>query len=84
VRVFVERPANATEASACRHLRLCGERVEACRVVRYEEGGGLHGGHVAYVWIHRRASYVVSLHGYANEPRARAMTRALIAEVLGR
>jgi hypothetical protein len=84
VRDFVERPVNASEASACRNLRLGSERVEACRVVPYEEGGGLHGGHIAYVWTHGRASYVVSLHGYANEPRARAMTRALIAEVLGR
>ena len=81
VDVFVERPANSTQASACRHLRLDGERVEACRVVPYERGGGLHGGHIAYVWAHGRASYVVSLHGYANEPRARDMTRALIAEV---
>jgi hypothetical protein len=84
VAVFVERPANSMQASACRYLRLDGERVEACRVVPYEQGGGLHGGHIAYVWTHRRASYVVSLHGYANEPRARAMTQALIAEVLGR
>jgi hypothetical protein len=84
VRDFVERPRGARKASACRHLRLDGERVEACRVVPYEQGGGLHGGHIAYVWTHGRASYVVSLHGYANEPRARAMTRALIAAVLGR
>lgn len=84
VRDLVERPVNASEASACRHLRLDSERVEACRVVPYEQGGGLHGGHIAYVWTHGRASYVVSLHGYANEPRARAMMKALVAEVLGR
>jgi hypothetical protein len=28
-------------------------------------------------------TYVVSVHGYANEPRARAMMRALIARRLG-
>jgi hypothetical protein len=84
VRDLVERPVNASEASACRYLRLDSERVEACRVVPYEQGGGLHGGHIAYVWTHGRASYVVSVHGYANEPRVRAMTQALIAEVLRR
>ena len=77
----VERPANASRASACRRLRFGGERVEACRVVPYEHGGGLNGGHIAYVWTHGRVTYVVSLHGYANEPRARAMTLALIAQV---
>jgi hypothetical protein len=82
VRVLVERPPNSVEASACRHVRLDSQRVEACRVVPYGQGGGLHGGHIAYVWTHRRTTYVVSLHGYANEPRARAMTLALIAEAL--
>jgi hypothetical protein len=80
----VERPADSSKASACRHLRLGSERVEACRVVPYEQGGGLHGGHIAYVWTHGRASYVVSAHGYANEPRVRAMTQAFIAKVLDR
>jgi hypothetical protein len=61
---------------------LGSERVEACRVVPYEEGGGLNGGHIAYVWTNGRVTFVVSLHGYANEPRARAMTLALIAQVL--
>lgn len=78
----VERPANASKASECRHVLLGSERVEACRVVPYEEGGGLNGGHIAYVWTHGRVTFVVSLHGYANEPRARAMTLALIAQVL--
>jgi hypothetical protein len=83
VRKGVERPANADKASSCRRLRLGRERVEACRVVPYERGGGLNGGHVAYVWSHGVVTYVVSLHGYDNEPRARAMTAALIAAVLG-
>jgi hypothetical protein len=81
---LVERPPNSSRASACRHLRLDSERVDACRVVPYEQGGGMHGGHIAYLWTHGQTAYVVSLHGYANEPRARAMTQALIADVLGR
>ena len=82
VRRGVEHPANASRASKCRVLRLGGEGVEACRVVPYEQGGGLNGGHLAYVWRHGPVTYVVSLHGYANEPRARAMTQALMVLVL--
>jgi hypothetical protein len=78
----IERPANASKASQCRHVRLGSERVEACRVVPYEQGGGLNGGHIAYVWSHGRVTFVISLHGYANEPRVRAMTLALIEQVL--
>jgi hypothetical protein len=78
----VERPVNSKQASACRYLTLARERVEACRVVPYQRGGGLHGGHVAYLWTHGRTTYALSMHGYANEPRVRAMTRALIVEVL--
>jgi hypothetical protein len=75
----IERPAAASKPSRCRQVLLGGRRVEACHVVPYEQGGGLNGGHVAYVWTHGRVTYVVSLHGYANEPRARAITLALIA-----
>ena len=77
----IERPANASKPSTCRVLRLAGESVDACRVVPYEQGGGLNGGHIAYVWRHGPVTYVVSLHGYANEPRARVMTEALMASV---
>jgi hypothetical protein len=80
---MVERPGAADRPSDCHRLRLGGQRVEACRVVPYERGGGLHGGHIAYVWTHGRVTFVISLHGYANEPRARAMTEALMARVLG-
>lgn len=73
VRVGIERVAS------CRAVRLGAERVNACRVVPHDRGGGLHGGHVTYVWSHGRVTHVISLHGYANEPRARAMTEALIA-----
>jgi hypothetical protein len=84
VRRGVERPVNSDRASACRKLRVGGEPVESCRVVPYEQGGGLNGGHIAYVWTHGRATYVVSLHGYGNEPRVRAMTQALMERVLRR
>lgn len=65
----------------CRRVRVAGARVEACRVIPYSQGGGLHGGHIAYVWTRGRTTYVVSLHGYANEPRAAAMMAAWIARV---
>ncbi|HET6548402.1 MAG TPA: hypothetical protein VFG79_08105 [Solirubrobacter sp.] len=75
---------NAERSSACRHRRFGNQRVEICDVVPYEQGGGLNGGHVAFVWTHGRVTYVVSLHGYANEPRARAMVEALMDDVIGR
>jgi hypothetical protein len=53
-------------------------------VVPYEQGGGLNGGHIACVWTSGRATYVVSLHGYGNEPRVQAMTQALMERVLRR
>lgn len=81
VRHGVQRPPAASSPSSCRWLQVAGERVQACRVVAYERGGGLNGGHIAYVWNHGRVTYVISLHGYSNEPRARAMTAALIAAI---
>jgi hypothetical protein len=84
VRRGVERPANAARPSSCRHTRVDAEAVEACDVVPHEQGGGLNGGHVAYVWTRGAITYVISLHGYANEPRARAMMLALIDAVLHR
>lgn len=74
----VQRPPNADEPSSCRRSRLGAEAVEVCEVVPYEKGGGLNGGHIAYVWTHEQATYVVSVHGYDNAPRARAMMVALI------
>jgi hypothetical protein len=62
---------------------LAREPVRACRVVPYERGGGLNGGHIVYTWDRGRATFVVSVHGYANEPRARAMMLAWIARRLG-
>jgi hypothetical protein len=82
VRRGIERPVNAGAPSRCRRLRLGGQAVEACRVVPYEQGGGLSGGHVAYVWRRGAVTRVVSLHGYANAPRARAMMAAWMRVVL--
>jgi hypothetical protein len=82
VRRGIERPVNADVPSRCRRLRLGGQPVEACRVVPYEQGGGLSGGHVAYVWRRGAVTRVVSLHGYANAPRARTMLAAWMRAVL--
>jgi hypothetical protein len=79
----VERPPAADKPSRCRQTTLGGQRAEVCRVVRHERGGGLNGGHIAYVWDDQAVTYMVSVHGYANQPRARAMMMALIAKVLG-
>lgn len=78
----VRRPVDAEAASSCRPVRLGGYRVQACEVPPYEQGGGINGDHVAYVWRHERTAFVLSLHGYRNEPRARAMMAAWMAEVL--
>ena len=83
VRAGIERPSAAAEPSRCRPVVLAGQPVRACRVVAHERGGGLHGGHIVYVWDRGRATFVVSVHGYANEPRARAMMLALVAQRLG-
>ena len=75
----IVRPTNASGPSRCRRTRVAGQRVESCRVVPYREGGGLNGGHVAYVWEHRGVTVAISIHGYANEPRARMMMAAVVA-----
>ena len=77
----VERPQDAGEPSSCRDRRVGPHELRACRVTPYELGGGLHGGHIAYLWSHAGVTYVISLHGYANEPRARAMMDAWASAV---
>lgn len=80
----VEVPVNGGGArSDCHWGVVGGERVEACQVLPYEAGGGVNGGHVAYVWPHGRATYVVSIHGRENGLKARAMMEALIGAVAG-
>src|SRR3954470_23156146 len=81
---LVKRPPNARERSSCRNVRVDGQEMEACRVVPHERGGGLDGGHIAYVWNHAGVTYVISVHGYANEPRARAMMTALAVQITAR
>jgi hypothetical protein len=83
VDVGVVAPPNAAEPSSCRQRAVMRRRMRVCRVPPHEQGGGINGGHVAYVWRHRGVTYVVSVHGYGNEPRARAMVAALVARVLG-
>ena len=39
---------------------------------------------LAYVWNHAGVTYVISVHGYANEPRARAMMTALAVQITAR
>jgi hypothetical protein len=81
---LVERPPNAREPSSCRDVRVAGQPMEACRVVPYERGGGLNGGHIAYLWNHAGVTYVISVHGYANEARARAMMTAQAVQLTAR
>jgi hypothetical protein len=78
VEMGIRRPTNASESSSCRQTRVASQRLVACRVVAYNDGGGLNGGHVAYVWDHAGVAFVISIHGYANEARARAMMAALV------
>jgi hypothetical protein len=73
------RPTNAPGSSSCRQTRVAAQRMLACRVVAYDRGGGVNGGHVAFVWEHARVTFVISVHGYANAPRARAMMAAVVA-----
>lgn len=83
VEVGIRRPANAREPSSCQPELIAARRMLVCRVVPYDRGGGLNGGHVAYVWNDGRVTYVISVHGYANQPRARAMMAALVAATDG-
>jgi len=50
VGVGIERPSAAAQPSRCRRVVLARRPVRACRVVPYERGGGLNGGHIVYVW----------------------------------
>jgi hypothetical protein len=78
----VVNPPRADKPSFCHRRRVTGRRMRVCRVPPHERGGGINGGHIAYVWRQGSVAYVVSMHGYDNEPRARAMMAALMARVL--
>jgi hypothetical protein len=79
----IRRPTNASESSSCRETRVAARGMLACRVVAYNEGGGLDGGHIAYVWDHAGVAFVISVHGYANEARVRVMMAAFVAATGG-
>jgi uncharacterized protein (TIGR03435 family) len=64
-------------SSRCRIVRLQGQRVEACAMPPYPDGG-YYGGHIAYAWQRDDVTYHITLHGHANEPRVRLMMEALI------
>jgi hypothetical protein len=74
----VVRPPRAARPSACHRRRVAGQRMRMCRVAPHERGGGINGGHIAYVWRDGTIAYVISLHGYGNRARTRAMMRALV------
>jgi hypothetical protein len=82
IRAGVQRPPNASEASSCGRVDIEAQAMYACRVMPFDEGGSMHGGHIAHLWPHGDVVYVVSLHGHRNEPRARAMIAALAKAVL--
>lgn len=58
--------------------RLAGHEVTTLWLRRYEGGGGYHGGHVAIRWTQAGVDRIVSLHGYHNLARTRAIASALI------
>jgi uncharacterized protein (TIGR03435 family) len=69
----------AKTPSQCQFIELEGQRVEACRVPPYPDGG-YFGNHVAYEWQRGGVAYDVSIHNHANEPRLRLMMAALIKQ----
>jgi uncharacterized protein (TIGR03435 family) len=68
---------DSKKPSQCRFLELEGQRVEACQVAPYPDGGQ-YSSHISYAWQRGGVVYHVTLHGYANEPRLRMMMAALI------
>lgn len=56
--------------------RFCGQlvgfrdlrtRTEIRRVIRYERGGGFHGGHTVLLWNEGGWAYLVSIHGHSTQ-----------------
>jgi hypothetical protein len=74
--------ALGVQRARCRHIRLAGGRVEACRVPATDDG--YYSGHIAYAWEHLGVIIHVSIHGHANEPRLALMMAALIRREEGR
>jgi hypothetical protein len=69
---------SANPRSECRWRDVTGQRLRACRVPPFDQGGGFHAGHIAYLWERPTAAVVLSAHGYANEARVMEMMTALI------
>lgn len=83
---FRRRRGLDTPAGPCapviRHRGLMGIPVLVYRMPPFPTGG-LHGGHLVYVWQGRAAAYYVSVHDPANRTRAEAITAAMVAETVG-
>lgn len=58
-------------------------RTSHPRLWNARQQGGYYGGHIAYAWRHKDVVYHITIHGYANEPRASLMMAALIARETG-
>ncbi len=62
-----------------RTVSIHGTHVAEYRMPGYPTGG-VHGGHVLFMWHGDRAWYLVSVHDPTNRPRALAIAAALIAD----
>lgn len=71
--------AGAKTPSQCRVFKIEGQRVEACRVPPYPEGG-YYGNHIAYGWRRGDVAYNITMHNHANEPRLRLMVAAWLRQ----
>lgn len=73
----------STGPGSCRPARhpleLNGIDVTEYRMPPYPTGG-VHGGHLVFLWEGDRAAYLVSVHDPANRQRAVAMASALVAD----
>jgi hypothetical protein len=65
-----------------RSLELNGINATEYRMPPYP-AGGVHGGHVVFVWRGDRAAYLLSVHDPRNRRRALAMASALVADTAG-
>lgn len=46
-----------------RSARLAGRRAQLLRIPSFENGGGLHGGHLVVIWSGQRRAWFVSIYG---------------------
>lgn len=79
----LQGPPTGMVASAVltsRNVRIAGLMASVKRMARYPQGG-INGGHVLVTWKVGATDYLVSIHGFQNEPRAVAMAEGLINEI---